>query len=230
MLGGLAWRKTSLIDFPGRVAAVLFLSGCTFRCPYCHNPELVGRGGGAPGAGLGEFLIFLDRRASLISGLVISGGEPLLHEETPRIAEAARARALAVKLDTNGYFPERIAPVRADYVALDFKTAPEHYDRVAPGLPDAGERVLESLRRVREGGTEFEIRITCAPDIVGIEELEAMAAYLEPADRVILQPFRPGECLDPDWNLRKPHDGAYLDRMLARLRIRVPGARIRGRM
>jgi pyruvate formate lyase activating enzyme len=238
-----ALRRTSLIDFPGRVAAVAFVQGCNFRCPYCQNAALVdgssgfgaadGAGAAGGASGDGEFVsiedveAFLDRRRRLISGLVISGGEPLLHEETPRLAAAARERGLAVKLDTNGYFPDRMEAVAADYVAIDFKTSPSAYARVAPGFPDAGERVLESLGRVRSSGREFEVRITCAPGVVGSAEIEEMLRFLEPDDTVMLQPFRPGGCLDEEWDRRLPYTDAQMREMLGLLRGRVSKAKIR---
>jgi pyruvate formate lyase activating enzyme len=205
---------------------VLFLPGCNFRCPYCHNAALVHPDSGF--APLGEFLEFLDRRKSLISGVVISGGEPLLREETPRIARSIRERGLAVKLDTNGSFPERIAEVAADYVALDFKTAPAEYGRVAPAVPGAGERFLESLAHLRSSGSPFELRITCVPGIVGVPELEAMALELEEGDEVLLQDFRPGGCLDPAWDSIAPYSRDVMEGLLAIVRRRAPGARIRG--
>jgi pyruvate formate lyase activating enzyme len=233
-LSSVAYVKTSLIDFPGRLASVLFLPGCDFRCPYCHNADLVGAGEGRSGPsteGLGplaEFLGFLDRRKSRISGVVISGGEPLLREETPRIASLIRERGLAVKLDTNGSFPDRIEEVGADFVALDFKTAPSAYGRVAPGGAAAGVRALESLARLRSSGTPFEVRITCAPGIVGEAELEEMALALETGDEVVLQDFRPGGCLDPAFDSVEPHSPATMSSLLAIARRRSPRARIRG--
>ena len=234
-----AYIKTSLIDFPGRLASVFFLPGCNFRCPYCHNAALVeggpakaGQAASAEGQDglveMGEFLEFLDKRRSLVSGVVISGGEPLIHDETPRVARAIRERGLAVKLDTNGSFPERIASVAADYVALDYKTSASAYGRVAPALPDAGERVLESLAFMRSSGTPFEIRITCAPGIVGSHEIEAMALTLEGGDEVLLQAFRPGGCLDPAWDSSLPYPRETMDEFLAIVRRRAPRARIRG--
>ncbi len=232
MQGRVAFVKTSLIDFPGRIASVLFLPGCDFRCPYCHNAALVdpgaGRDQGDELSPLGEFLAFLDRRKAMISGVVISGGEPLLHGETPRIARAIRERGLAVKLDTNGSFPERIDEVAADYVALDFKTSPAAYARVAPGLPGAGELVLESLGRIRSSGKPFEVRITCAPGIVGTAELEEIALAIEEGDEVILQGFRPGGCLDPAFDSVEPYPRGEMERLLAIVRRRAPKARIRG--
>jgi pyruvate formate lyase activating enzyme len=229
MLSRVAYIKTSLIDFPGRIASVLFLPGCDFRCPYCHNSALVDPAKGDEDlVAMGEFLAFLDKRKSRISGVVISGGEPLIHEETPRIAAAIRERGLAVKLDTNGSFPERIAPVAPDYVALDLKTSPSRYGLVAPGMPDAGEKVLRSLAYLRSSGTPFELRVTCAPGIVGRPELEELSLCLEAGDDVYLQQFRPGGCLDPAWDSAEPFPRAELEGFLSIIKTRAPKARLRG--
>jgi pyruvate formate lyase activating enzyme len=231
MLGRVAYLKTSLLDFPGRLASVLFLSGCDFRCPYCHNAALVderradAEDGFVP---LEEFFAYLDKRKSLISGVVISGGEPLLHEETPAIAAAIRERGLAVKLDTNGSYPERIAEVGADYVALDLKTSSAAYGRVAPGFASAGEKALESLLYLRSSATPFEIRVTCAPGIVGPFELEALSLTFESRDEVLLQEFRPGRCLDPAFDMVEPYTRAEMESLLEIAKKRVPKARVRG--
>jgi anaerobic ribonucleoside-triphosphate reductase activating protein len=248
-----AYIKTSLLDFPGRLASVLFLPVCNFRCPYCHNAALVetarlGRGEDEPCddalVDYAEFLSFLDARKSLISGVAISGGEPLLRDELPRIIADIRDRGLAVKLDTNGSRPDRLAALLApggtggagtaviDYAALDLKTSPSSYASLAPGLPDSGERVLESLSILREARSRrdcgFEIRITCVPGIVGRLELEDMGSYLEAEDEVILQEFRPGGCLDPTFDEIEPYTKAEMEELLAIARRRAPGARVRG--
>jgi pyruvate formate lyase activating enzyme len=231
MLSRVAFVKTSLIDFPGRLASVLFFPLCDFRCPYCQNAALVEpEGREDPGlVSLGEFLEFLDRRKSLISGVVLSGGEPLLHEEAPRVARAIRERGLAVKLDTNGSFPSRIAEVAPDYTALDFKTSPAAYDRLAPGQGEAaGRAVLESMARLRSSGSPFEIRITCVPGIVGTAEAEAMAGCLEGSDEVVLQAFRPGGCLDPGYDGVEPYSRAEMAELLTIFARSAPKARLRG--
>ncbi len=239
-----AFIKTSLVDYPGRVASVLFLPGCNYRCPYCHNAELVEVGlgsGGQEGASgpaaaelrpIEEFFEHLDKRAAVLSGAVISGGEPLIHPGTPLIAEQIRRRGLSVKLDTNGSFPDRVEAVGADYIALDLKAAPSAYERVAPGMSDAADRVLATLRLLRRlssaGKIEFEIRITCAPGIVGPGDIENLASALETDDLVYLQSFRPGGCLDPAWDGIEPHSGAVMEALLAAVRARAPKARVRG--
>ena len=232
MLARVGLRKTSLVDFPGRVAAVLFTPGCNFRCPYCHNASLVdGVNAAAPDDGLldlGEAVRIIEGRAGRISGVVLSGGEPLLHPELAELAARFRRKGLAVKLDTNGSFPDRIASIGADYVALDLKTVPQLYPRLAPGPVDPGPRVLESLEALRRSGVDFEIRITCAPGFAGPDEADGLAALLERGDRVLLQDFRPGGCLDPAWDAMEAWPKPAMAAMLGRIRQRAPLARIRG--
>ena len=249
MLARVGLRKTSLVDFPGRVAAVLFTPGCNFRCPYCHNAALVvGRedggalpdGGAAPAPGgsgrasdegllgIEEATRIIEGRAGRISGIVLSGGEPLLHPELPGLAGRFRRKGLAVKLDTNGSFPDRMTSIGADYVALDLKTVPELYPRLAPGQEGVADKVLESLEVLRRSGADYEIRITCAPGFAGPAEAEGLAALLERRDRVLLQAFRPGGCLDPAWDQADAWPESDMAAMLARIRQRAPLARIRG--
>ena len=232
MLARVGLRKTSLIDFPGRVAAVLFTPGCNFRCPYCHNASLV-LGGEAPIPGDGlldleEAAQIIEGRAGRISGVVLSGGEPLLHPELPELAARFRRMGLAVKLDTNGSCPDRLTSIAADYVAMDLKTVPELYPQLAPGVADPGRKVLESLAVLRESGTDFEIRITCAPGFAGPDEAAGLAALLEPGDRVFLQAFRPGGCLEAGWDSREAWPEPAMAGLLETIRKRAPLARIRG--
>lgn len=228
----LALLKTSLIDYPGRVASVAFLPGCNLRCPYCHNPEL------ALGAGLPDLcdwesaLDHLRRRRGLVTGLVFSGGEPCLRPELPAMAAQARETGVRVKLDTNGTMPDALAAVRADYIALDLKTAFDRYGELAsdPGRPDGlGEAVLRSVAITRGLGCEYEFRITCAPGIFGPAEAQALLPQLSPDDQVVLQAYRPGAVLNPAWAAAAiPYTKAELESLLTTLRRAAPLARLRG--
>ena len=227
-------QKTSLVDFPGRVSAVLFTAGCALRCPYCHNPDLViTRADAARDDGLSsveEALAFLERRRAVLSGVVLSGGEPTLHPGLPALAAAIRDLGLAVKLDTNGTAPERIAPVGADYVAMDLKTTPERYAELWLGAPaDAAEIIRRAVATVRGSGAEYEFRITCAPGIFAEADASAVAALLEPGDPVFLQRYRPGRVLDPAWAAgASPYTEARLEGLLGIIREAAPKARLRG--
>ena len=232
MLSRLALRKTSLVDFPGRVSAVLFAPGCNFRCPYCQNAALVvGYGGGEEEDAFisrDEALAFIHSRVGRISGVVLSGGEPLLNEDVASFIRSVKAEGLAVKVDTNGSFPERLRAVEADFIALDLKTAPSRYALVAPDVPGAGERLVETLAFLRDSGADYEIRITCAPGVVDAGDLEEIAALLRPEDDVVLQAFRPGGCLDPAWDAVEPYPPSLLEDFRARLAKAAPKTRIRG--
>lgn len=225
-------QKTSLVDYPGRVSAVLFAAGCALRCPYCHNPELV-EPSAAQSAGLAsveEVLVFLARRRDVLTGVVLSGGEPTLHAGLPELAGSIRALGLKVKLDTNGTLPARIVPVGADYIAMDLKTSPERYGELWPGAPDdAADRIRSSVIAVRQSGAEYEFRITCAPGIFAEEDAEALATLLAPDDLVFLQRYRPGRVLDPVWDSGAfPYTDERLAGLLAIIRSTAPRARIRG--
>lgn len=228
----LALLKTSLVDYPGRVASVAFLPGCNLRCPYCHNPEL------ALGAGLSDLcdwesaLDHLRRRRGLVTGLVFSGGEPCLRPELAAMAAQAREAGVKVKLDTNGSMPDALASAGADYIALDLKTAFDRYGELAADTArprGLGEAVLRSVAITRGLGCEYEFRITCAPGIFGQAEARALLPHLCTGDSVVLQAYRPGAVLDPAWAATAiPYTRADLESLLATLRRAAPSVRLRG--
>lgn len=155
------FRKTSLIDYPGRIASVIFFPGCNFRCPWCHNRELV-LGNADDLSSLGECLSAIKKRSHLIQGVVLTGGEPLLRDTLGDVIRYIHGLGLPVKLDTNGSFPEELATLnrdtatRPEYVALDLKTSPDRYAELAPDfrmsvhVGDQGFRRRQERRRQRE--------------------------------------------------------------------------------
>ena len=132
-------QKLTLLDYPGRTACTVFLSGCNFRCPFCHNAPLL-TATDEDGMDEDELLAFLKKRQGLLDGVAVTGGEPLLRPELPALLEKIKALGYAIKLDTNGAFPERLEAVvcagLADYVAMDIKNSPARYAETAgvPGL------------------------------------------------------------------------------------------------
>ena len=194
-------QKTSLIDYPGKVSCVVFLTGCNFTCPYCHNPELA-RGQYPERIDPDDLLAFLDQRRPLLDGVVISGGEPTLWAGLGDLCLKIRQFGLPIKLDTNGSRPEVIqALIRdglVDYIAMDLKTAPENY---GPPLCDAshGPAVRRSIAVIKDGSADYEFRTTCAPPFVTEKRLRALAAAIQGARRLILQQFNPQTTLDPNF-------------------------------
>lgn len=200
-LGGL--QRHSLIDYPGKVSCVCFFKGCNFRCPYCHNPDLVDGRGSSPGlVSDSGFFEFLDTRRGLLDGVVLSGGEPTLEESLPSFCERIKEMGFSVKLDTNGSRPGMIRDLLAesvvDYVAMDLKTVPEGYAAFVTGR-FAQEDLLASIETLMSSGLPYEFRTTCVKPFVDPPLVERMARLIEGAERYVLQPFRGFRVLEPDF-------------------------------
>lgn len=206
-------QKTSLVDYPGHVAATLFTYGCPLRCPFCHNPELVT--GGEPEDFIGEPAVyaFLKKRSKVLDGVCITGGEPLLHRELGRVIRRVREIGLKIKLDTSGMFPERLAELLkeglVDYVAMDIKTTPERYGK----LNGNGDRLFESVALLRQTSVAYEFRATAAPDFVDRGYAEWLAGFLLPEERFYFQQFRPGKTLDPAYGERRAYTPEELEEL-----------------
>jgi pyruvate formate lyase activating enzyme len=185
-LGGVQW--TTLVDYPGHLAATVFTAGCNFRCPFCHNPELVLPERIAESSSLDaeEVLEELGHRAGFLEGVVVSGGEPTLHPELPKFLQRIKTLGLSVKLDTNGSRPDVVETVLmrgwVDHVAMDIKAPLERYSTMA-GVPIDPEKIQRSIRLVRTLASSYEFRTTAAPglserDICTLgEDLSGASAY-----------------------------------------------------
>lgn len=175
-IGGLT-RWTS-IDFPGRLAAVVFCQGCPWRCSYCQNPELLDAQA-QPGLAWEEVLEFLRGRRGLLDGVVFSGGEPTLQSALPAAIEDVRALGYEVALHTGGMYPERLAAVlpRLDWVGLDIK-GPWHRLDALTATRGSAARVLDSLLQVLASGVGYECRTTWAPELFPLHELHTLSEEL----------------------------------------------------
>lgn len=207
-VGGLAPLTT--IDFPGRLAAVVFFQGCPWRCVYCHNPHLI-PANAPPALAWEDALAFLERRRGLLDGVVFSGGEPTLQAALPEAMREVRALGFQVALHTAGMYPERLAAVLplVDWVGLDIKAPRAAYPRIT-GTPCAGDAVFESLSLILAAGVEHELRCTWPPGLLSATDLAQLDDELRAmgADRLVIQECRaagrasalPGTCrADPDW-------------------------------
>ncbi|MCU0557799.1 MAG: anaerobic ribonucleoside-triphosphate reductase activating protein [Desulfobacterales bacterium] len=199
IFGGL--QKNSFIDYPGRISCVVFLSGCNFHCPYCHNPGLA-RGSAVDGDDLNlcGLLDFLAARRGLLDAVVVSGGEPTLQPDLAELCGCIREAGYPVKLDTNGSNPDAIRHLLADnlvdYIAMDIKTAPEGY---VPGLAADLEpaRLLASIDLIMHSGRPYEFRTTCVQPFVDPAIITAITSCIAGAERYVLQTFRPETVMDP---------------------------------
>ena len=196
-LGGL--EKYSLIDYPGMVSAVLFTQGCNFRCPYCHNPELVLPKRYGPEVKLQTVMDFLHLRRKILDGVVITGGEPTIHEDLPHLLNTIKKMGLAVKLDTNGSNPWMLELLihdkLVDYISMDIKAAPDRYYQVAgPGV-DIG-AVLRSIPMIAGSGIPYQFRTTVVKPLVTLNDVLEIAKLLPDRTCYRLQPFVRTKILD----------------------------------
>ena len=201
IIGGL--QKVSLIDYPGKVSCVVFLSGCNFDCPYCHNPDLVK--GGLSGSVLlneNEVYRFLQKRRGVLDGVVISGGEPTLQKDFFYLCKKIKQLGYPIKLDTNGSLPEVIERMifegLVDFIAMDIKTDPLHYSPNIVRDYDPGD-ILSSIRIIMESDILYEFRTTCVRPIVGESAIERIAETIKGARRYALQRFRNNRVLRPEF-------------------------------
>lgn len=190
-------QKLTLLDYPGRVACTVFLGGCNFRCPFCHNSELFGADI-EPIMDGEELIAFLKGRRGILDGVCITGGEPTLKPDLPQLLREIKALGYPVKLDTNGYRPEVLKKLveegLVDYVAMDIKNGPEHYGQTV-GLSKMDlSRIEESIRFLTQGVVDYEFRTTVVEQLHSKESMEAMGKWLRsiaaaPVKRLFLQSF-----------------------------------------
>jgi len=190
-----ALRKLSLLDFPGRPSAVVFTQGCDWRCAYCHNAFLLPHESSGPLVSWEEVRSFLEGRKGLLQGVVFCGGAPTLQEDLPARAAEVASLGFAVKLDTNGSHPERLAETLPflSYVAMDLK-APfgEAYDRVCGGSVDQ-DAVKRSMALLRASKVPYHFRTTLRPGLLSPEEEQAIRGLLLPDEAYIVTTAREEE-------------------------------------
>ena len=222
-------QKMTLLDFPGRVACTVFLGGCDFRCPFCHNYELLD--GTAPAVmDDGELLQFLQGRKGLLDGVAITGGEPLLRKDLPDLLRAIRELGFAVKVDTNGNHPDALEALLreglVDYVAMDIKNSPEKYALTA-GLDSLDlDPIRRSVRLLMEGDTPYEFRTTVVDQLHKAADFEAIGRWIAGARAYFLQPFTDRDSV-PFAGFSAPTREA-LDKYASIMRVYVPYTQIRG--
>lgn len=197
-IGGI--QKLSLVDYPGHVAAALFLAGCNMRCGYCHNPELVLPERLAPSIPVEEVMIFLKSRVGRLDGVVISGGEPTVQEDLPELCRRIKALGFDVKLDTNGTHPSMVRQMidegTIDFIAMDVKGPLEKYVEIAARPIDL-EAITENVRLMIDSGIDHEFRTTIVREQLEVADFEKIGQLVKGAKRFALQHFRTGTTISP---------------------------------
>lgn len=191
------FNKTTLLDYPGHVAATVFTGGCNFRCPFCHNGDLVLNPESQPMVPEEEVLAHLKKRRGILEGVCITGGEPTLQPDLPEFIGKVRELGCLVKLDTNGYMPQVLRQLleegMLDYVAMDIKASPENYAKAAgcPGLDFS--RIEESIALLKRCKIPYEFRTTVVQGLHTVQEFDAIGQLLEGSRAYYLQAFRESE-------------------------------------
>ena len=201
IIGG--WQKVSLVDYPGKISCVVFSDGCNFNCPYCHNPELV-RGSKSNFDCINENAVFdyLKVRRGHLDGVVISGGEPTIHNNLIPVCRKIKRLGYQIKLDTNGSRPQIIRQLLekglVDYIAMDIKTDPFHY---APLIKKDCNPInlLLSIQIIMDSSLPYEFRTTCVKPIVNEQAVEKILKIIKGARLYALQAFHDTGVLQPDF-------------------------------
>ena len=186
--------KLTLLDFPGHVACTVFLAGCNFRCPFCHNGSLV-RGGDLD-ISREELFSFLKKRQGILDGVCITGGEPLMNPDVGELVRDIKSLGYLVKLDTNGSYPERLAELlkegNIDYVAMDIKNAHDGY-RLACGVNIDVEKIKKSVETLKASGVDHEFRTTVVKGIHTKDDVAACAEWVGEGEKYFLQNYKESE-------------------------------------
>lgn len=223
-------QKTSLVDYPGQVATTLFTGGCNFRCPYCHNGDLVEGLSNITPYDEEEIFEHLKKRASVLDAVVISGGEPTLNADLPDFIKRVKSLGYLVKLDTNGTNPGMLRDLveshLVDYVAMDIKHSRVKYPTIACSETFQMDDILASVDYLKEGHVAYEFRTTLCVELHRETDITAIGLWLAGAKCYYLQPYRESDqVLQPGFH---PHSKEKLQDFVTLLSAFVDKVEIRG--
>ncbi len=206
------FKPISVLDYPKHISSIIFTFGCNFYCPYCHNkPCLVKISDFFPEDTVIEKI---KERIGFIDGVVITGGEPLIHEKTMKLIKDLKNLGLKVKLDTNGSFPDRLEKVidLVDYVAMDIKTSLEKY-KLLTNVEDIEDKILKSINIIMENAKDYEFRTTVVPKIVEFDDIKKIGEMIKGADAIYLQQFVNENCVSEEFRSLEPYSLKNLEKM-----------------
>lgn len=219
------FQKTSLLEYPGKISAVVWVGGCNFRCPFCYNREIVLNPAGGYSINEEGVSRYLQSRRSWLDGIVVTGGEPTIHETLPAFFEKVKELGYSIKLDTNGSNPKMLAELieehLVDYIALDVK-APliEAKYQVVAGTPGRGVigEIERSIQLLLMGEIDYEFRTTVVPTLLSSEDVFLIAERIKGAKRYFLQQFKPTNShVDENYSELTPYPLELLEQIKRRI-------------
>ncbi len=214
IIGGI--QKFSLVDYPGKTSAAVFTVGCNMRCGYCHNPELVLPEQYAPAMPLADIMQFLESRRGKLDAVVVSGGEPTMHEDLPELLAQIKKLGFLVKLDSNGTHPDMLEQIIAsktvDFVAMDIKGPLEKYQAIAARAIDLT-AIQRSIQLILKSGVDHEFRTTVVKCLLPPEDFPAIGKLVRGARRFAIQRFRPTKVISPVFLSKTTYDDDELHRL-----------------
>lgn len=228
-IGG--FLKQSFIDYPGTLCAVIFTSGCNFKCWYCHNSQLINTESSS-NVSLDEIYDFLKNRKKFLEGVVISGGEPTLQPDLKEVAKVLKQMGYKVKLDTNGSNPQVLQDLinenLIDYVAMDIKTCLRNYNKIINTYKNFSEELKKSIEIIKNSGIDYEFRTTFSPDI-SLQDITEIASLAKNSKNFYLQKYMAENagCVSSNITLM-PHSKKIYDEALNILKTTIPSSKIRG--
>lgn len=197
VIGG--FQRLTLIDYPGKIATTVFTVGCSFRCPFCHNPELV-LSPGVSNSMEKDFFAFLEKRKEKLEGVCITGGEPTIQPDLVGFIKKIKKMGFSVKLDSNGSRPDVLKKIidgkMVDFIAMDIKNCPERYSETN-GVKTDVERIKLSVQMIMNSGIPYEFRTTVVPGIHKKEDFDKIVKWIKGASAYYLQEYRETKMLDP---------------------------------
>ncbi len=222
------FQKLTLLDFPGKMACTVFTGGCNFRCPFCHNASLVNEPT-CYTSSADEVLEYLTKRKGILDGVCITGGEPLLQPDLEDYIRKIKALGYSVKLDTNGYLPDRLENLLktglVDYVAMDIKAFKGNYSNAA-GIPIDIEKIEKSIELLKSSKISFEFRTTVVKGIHSVNEFKHIAEWIKGTKKYFLQKYRDsGNILGSGCDTFSDDE---INEILNIVKVIIPEAQIRG--
>ena len=225
------FQKLSLIEYPEKISAIVFLGNCNFKCHFCYNTDLVKNYDQLPDIPEKEITDFLATRKGLLDGLAITGGEPTIHRDLPEFAKKVKDLGFLVMLETNGSNPNMIKELidnkLVDYIAMDIKAPLEKYDEVA-GVKVNKKDIQENVDIIRNSGIDYEFRTTVIPKHFKEEDALTIGKWLKGSKRYILQQFRPEKTLNDDYRKMESYPPEKMKELAEKMKPFFDSVKLRG--